>query len=115
MTYRIDAKTPKGQAGQLLRAVNLEARASSAPETAFIRKTSVLDDSFSPPKRSSSYAVIWEEGPFEWGVIGSGGGNIWCEELGYKLYDPRLEPTFDIAPHVNFGHGYSFDFTFYPR
>jgi hypothetical protein len=111
MTYVIDAKTPRGQAGQMLRAVNREAKAIGAPETAVLEKRSIVTSSM---KRINTYMVIWEDGPFEWAIIGGGGGNIWGEEMGYKLYDRRLEPTFDIASHVNSEHNSSFDFTFYP-
>ena len=111
MTYVIDAKTPRGQAGQMLRAVNREAKAIGAPETAVLEKRSIVTSSM---KRINTYMVSWEDGPFEWAIIGGGGGNIWGEEMGYKLYDRRLEPTFDIASHVNSEHNSSFDFTFYP-
>jgi hypothetical protein len=111
MTYVIDAKTPKGQAGQMLRAVNAEARAWGAPETAWLHKESIVRSDY---KRISTYSVSWEDGPYEWAVIGGNGGHIWGEEMGYKLYDRRLDPTFDIADHVRFEHNASFDFTFYP-
>jgi hypothetical protein len=60
------------------------------------------------------WEVTWEDGPYEWAVIGGGGGNIWGEEMGYHLYDHRLQPTFEFASHVTFDHNSSFDFTFSP-
>jgi hypothetical protein len=110
MTYVIDAKTPKGQAGQMLRAVNREAKANGAPETAVLEKRLIVTSSC---KRINTYMVIWEDGPFEWAIIGED-GNIWGEEMGYTLYDRRLEPTFAIAPHVILEHNSRFDFTFCP-
>ena len=103
MTYTIDAKTPKGQANQVLRAVNREAKRLDAPETAIVRKD------------GRGWQVTWEDGPYEWALIGGNGGNIWGEEFGYKLYDRRLQPTFEFASHVYFEHWFTFDFTFYPN
>ena len=111
MTYTIDAKTPRGQASQLLRAVNREAQRFDLPETAFIRRHQIRR---SDEKRVTFWEVTWEDGPFEWAVTGGGGGNIWGEELGYKLYDRRLPATFEFAAHVHFDHNSSFDFTFSP-
>jgi hypothetical protein len=110
MTYVIDAKTPKGQAGQMLKAVNAEAKAWGAPETAFLIKEKVRR---SDNRVVNHWKITWEDGPYEWAVIGGMGGHIWGEEMGYKLYDKRLESTFGFAPHVRFEHYYSFDFTFY--
>jgi len=113
MPYLIDAKTPKGQAGQMLRAVNREAKAIGAPETAVLEKRPIVTSSM---KRLNTYMVIWEDGPFEWAIIGGGQGNIWEEEMGRdwcRVYSSS-EPTFDIAPHVRFDHNSSFDFTFGP-
>jgi hypothetical protein len=105
MIHKINAKTAKGQAGQMLRAVRKEARKSGAPETAVLLKEH--DDGF------TMWRVVWEDGPFDWAIIGAGKGNIWGEELGYCLYDRRLKPTFEFASHVRFEHYYSFDIVFY--
>jgi hypothetical protein len=108
MTYTIDAKTPKGQAGQMLRAIKAIAKASGlSAEYAEVRL-------YGEPEGGKAYQVVWEDGPFEWGVIGGNGGNIWGEEMGYHLYDKRLEPTFAFAEHVCFEHYWSFDFCFFP-
>ena len=108
MTYVIDAKTPRGQAGQMLRAVNAEATAVGMDKTAILRKG----------ETPRTYEVIWEDGPYEWGIIGGLGGRIWNEELGWNPYHNRdgsfVTPTFQFADHVRFEHYYSFDFTFYP-
>ena len=108
-THVIDAKTAKGQAGQMLRAIRWEAKAMGMDASEAVLRSYHMEEG--GPK--GSWQVVWEGGPFEWGVIGSGGGNIWGEEMGYHLYDKRLEPTFKLAPHVNFGHYWSFDFVFY--
>jgi len=103
MAHLIDAKTAKGQAGQMLRAIRREAiRAGMDAEEAVLK---------GGPQ--GSWQVVWEGGPFEWAVTGGHGGNIWGEEMGYHLYDERLQPTFQMAPHVNVGHQRSFDFIFY--
>ena len=114
MTYTIDAKTAKGQANQVLRAVNREARRLDLPETAIVRKIPTRRSDGPNVKRVTFWEVTWEDGPYEWAVIGGGGGNIWGEELGYKLYDRRLPATFEFAAHVHFDHNSSFDFTFSP-
>jgi len=114
MTYMIDAKTPKGQAGQLLRAVNTEAKLAGCPRSARIIKEQVRR---SDNKVVNHWKVTWGDGPFEWGIIGGLGGAIWNEELGgtpYRNYDGSpVTPTFRFADHVRFEHDYSFDFTFY--
>ena len=114
MTYTIDAKTTKGQAGQMLRAVNTEAKAVGYPASARLIKEQVRR---SDNKVVNHWKVTWEDGPFEWGIIGGLGGDIWNEELGgtpYRNYDGSpVTPTFRFADHVRFGHYYSFDFTFY--
>ena len=115
MTYVIDAKTPKGQAGQMLRAGNAEATAVGMHKTAILRKESIKRSDY---KRVNHYVVVWEDGPYEWGIIGGGGGAIWNEEMGWNAYLNRdgsfVTPTFEFADHVRFDHNYSFDFTFYP-
>ena len=114
MTYLIDAQTPKGQAGQMLRAANTEARTYGAPETALLIKEKVRR---SDNKVVNHWQVTWGDGPFEWGIIGGLGGAIWNEELGRTPYRNRdgspVTPTFRFADHVRFGHDSSFDFTFY--
>jgi hypothetical protein len=77
MTKVINAKTPKGAASQLLRA---------------IRK-------FDPDERNSgitSFAgapkVYWTSGPYEWSVIATGTGDIFAEEQGGDLADAYQNP-----------------------
>ena len=116
MTYMIDAKTPKGQAGQMLRAVNTEAKTIGCPASARLIQEQVRR---SDNKVVNRWKVTWEDGPFEWGIIGGLGGAIWNEELGrspspYRNWDGSpVTPTFQFAPHVRFDHDSSFDFTFY--
>ena len=114
MTYLIDAKTPKGQAGQMLRAVNAIAKGYGAPATAMLQKDRVRR---SDNKVVNHYKVVWEDGPYEWAIIGGGGGNILNEELGLSAYrnpdGSYVTPTFQFSDHVYFDHYYSFDFTFY--
>ena len=115
MAHVIDAKTPKGQAGQMLRAVNAEAASVGMDKTAILMKESIVR---SDCKRVNHYVVSWEDGPFEWGIIGGGGGAIWNEELGRNPYRNQagsfVTPTFQIADHVRFDHNSSYGFTFYP-
>ena len=114
MPYVIDAKTPKGQAGQMLRAVNAEATAVGMDKTAIIVKESIIRSDY---KRVNHYVVVWRDGPFEWGVIGGLGGAIWNEELGKSMYrnsdGSPVTPTFRFADHVRFDHNSGSDFTFY--
>ena len=109
MAYLIDAKTARGQAGQMLRAIRREARSVGMDAGEAVLRSYHLEEG--GPR--GSWQVVWEGGPFEWGVIGGEGGNIWGEEMGYHLYDKRLQPTFEFAPHVYFEHYKSFDFIFY--
>ena len=78
MTTAINAKTPKGAASQLLRA---------------IRK-------FDPDERNSGITffadapkVYWTAGPYEWAVIATGPGDIFAEEQGGTLTDAYRNPA----------------------
>ena len=125
-TYTINAKTPKGQANQVLRAIQREAERTGADSAyAFVKRydehhggacTAVGKShaSYCTGCSKGAWTVCWEDGPYEWGVIAGGGGNIWGEELGYTLYDRRLAPTFEFASHVKFDHYWTFDFCFFP-
>ena len=110
-THYIDAKTPKGQANQVLRALRWEARDMmfGADITAEVRP---YDD---PLGQQGPWQVVWEDGPYEWGFNGGSGGCIWDEELpiGYSGGASRRVPTFKFAEHVNFDHHFSFDMIFY--
>ena len=108
MAYRIDAKTPKGQAGQLLRFID---RMAGVQGAATLERRTYRNSNYA---MRVSWKVIWEGGPFEWAIVGGAGGNIWGEELGYKLYDPRLPRTFQFADHVRFDHDSYHDIIFYP-
>ena len=82
--YKITAKTAKGAAAQVLRAI----QQMPGGEGAFIRESAYSD----------SPTVYWEAGPYEWAVIATGPGNIWTEELGGSLTDAyqRSSPTFAL-------------------
>ena len=115
-TYTIDAKTPKGQAGQMRRALlQLAKFYGQHPE---IEVSEVRRDWPEPIQGASTYSIGWEAGPYEWAQIGGSGGNIFREEfegmLEYKTNE-RYPPTFKFADHVYFEHYYSFDFIFYPN
>jgi hypothetical protein len=127
-THYIDAKTPKGQASQVLRALRWEARYMmfGADITAEVRPydspyllgygagwTGVGLDPLGP--HQPCWQVVWEDGPYEWGLNGGSGGCIWDEELpiGYSGGASRRVPTFRFAEHVNFDHYFSFDIIFY--
>ena len=82
--YKITAKTARGAAAQVLRAI----KQMPGGEGAFIRESAYCD----------SPTVYWEAGPYEWAVIATGPGNIWTEELGGSLTDAyqRSSPTFAL-------------------
>lgn len=83
MTAIIDAITAKGAAGKTLRAI----KKLPGGEYATIRRT----------EYGNGYAVVWEEGPYEWTIISTGPGDIFAEELGGTLSDAyHNEPTFDF-------------------
>lgn len=85
MTATINARTPKGAAGATLRAI----RTLPGGEYAFVR----------PTEHGSGWAVVWEEGPYEWTIIATGPGDIYAEEMGGTLVDAyqRNKPTFDFS------------------
>ena len=112
MTYTIDAKTPRGQAGQMLRAIQAIAKQwGLSAKGADVRVYDFDDYGDDAPK---AYHVVWEDGPYEWGMIGGHGGDIFAEELGYSPYASQFGPTFKFAEHVYFEHHWSFDFIFCP-
>jgi hypothetical protein len=81
MTYTIDAKTPKGQAGQMLRAIKAIAKASGlSAEYAEVRL-------YGEPEGGKAYQVVWEDGPFEWGVKIKAGGDY--EHGRYTMGGPQ--------------------------
>jgi hypothetical protein len=107
MTYLIDAKTPKGQAGQMLRAINREAESMGQNASAVMEKQPMGNwDS----KKVNHYRVAWEEGPYEWAILCASGEDIWHEELRM----PSVEPTFEFADHVYFEVNRSFELCFHP-
>ena len=82
MTTMINAKTPRGAANQLLRAIR-----KIDPDE---RNSGIGFDEDAPK-------VWWESGPYEWAVIATGPGDIFAEELGGTLGDAyRNKPTFDM-------------------
>ena len=82
MTTTINAKTPRGAANQLLRAI----RKIDSDE----RNSGIGFDGNAPK-------VWWETGPYQWAVIATGPGDIFAEELGGTLADAyRNKPTFDM-------------------
>ncbi len=86
--YTIKAKTPRGAANEILRAIKREPGGANA----FIRKADYFD---------KLWCVVWEEGPYEWAPIATGRGNIWDEENGLPLYCRTSTPTFDSLSTEN--------------
>ena len=82
--HKIRAKTPRGAANQLLRAI----KTMPGGEGAFIRKSDYGD----------APTVVWEAGPYEWAVIATGPGDIYAVEMGGTLTDAyrRNRPTFAL-------------------
>jgi hypothetical protein len=89
MTYVIDAKTPRGAAGQLKRAIQAEITATYGRDDPAVLEITV-------EARGLSYTVTWIEGPYEWAIVGTMGGDIWAEELTGEL--SSADPTFAYRP-----------------
>jgi hypothetical protein len=70
-TKMITAKTPRGAAVQVHKALLIIAK-----QLSFNLEEIRLD----------GCTVSWEEGPYEWAIISSMGGNIWEEEAVGTLY-----------------------------
>ena len=117
MTYIIDAKTPRGQANQMARALKKECAKRGLQFTGSVKSEPFNTDfGYGVTRHTATrWIVEWEDGPYEWGVVGVGLGNIWGEEDGYRLYDSRLTATFEFASHVSATPDYSFDLCFYPN
>jgi hypothetical protein len=47
--------------------------------------------------RRKGWMVTWENGPFEWAIIGTLGGAIWAEELGVYPYAIGHTETFKFV------------------
>lgn len=114
-THTINAKTAKGQATQMLRALKKEAKRVygwTDEQCDFEMFVARADEHHGMSK--GTWTVCWESGPFEWGVTTGLGGNMWGEEMGYPLHDRRLKPTFEFADGIFYEHYWSFDYVFYP-
>jgi len=107
MTYIINAKTAKGAAGQMTRALQHTYRKIyggrlTGPGAPFIRaEERVYRDLHSPGmplRKYKTYTVIWEEGPYEWAILALGGLDIFRSELAgdYASFGmrPPSRPTF---------------------
>lgn len=123
MTHKIDAKTPKGQAMQMRRALRKEARLNGRPDDVFVGEHK---------QYPAIWTLSWEEGPFEWTYFATGGCDIWAEDFLQNLhsYLSELElrwsrndalirnmrdykPTFEFAPHVTIRPVNSFELSFH--
>ena len=84
MAHKIDAKTPRGAASQLLRAIR-----KIDPEE---RNSGIYEE--------SNTTVWWEGGPYAWAIIASQRGDIFTERdrYGYLGDIWQNEPTFDAGP-----------------
>ena len=85
MAYKITARTPAGAAKQLHRHIEtLCDEVGQSTEYVILRT----------PQESERgcWEVIWEEGPYEWAIVASMGGDIYEAELGGT--GQRLQPTF---------------------
>jgi hypothetical protein len=86
MTYQIDAKTAMGAANQLARALRQELKRRHPEVDA--------DDIVIAREDEGRIEVIWEEyAPYEWTIIGTGGGDIWMEEDGSLLNEAYDAPA----------------------
>jgi hypothetical protein len=99
MTYVIDAKTASGAASQLKRAIQDEITrvfGQDDPSVLDVKRQAV-DIGYGD--RRKGWMVTWENGPFEWAIIGTLGGAIWNEELGrnpYRNNGRAVVPTFSF-------------------
>ena len=88
MTYVIDAKTARGAANQLKRAIQDEITKVYGKDDPSVLDVKVTDAMRGYGDKRKNYTVTWENGPFEWAVIGSMEGDIWAEEMTGELsYD----------------------------
>jgi hypothetical protein len=67
---------------------------------------------YTPPILQDRTTIVWEEGPYEWPIILTGGGSIWDEECGGKLYESPAEITFEM-PDVIAEPDNNYSLTFY--
>ena len=112
MAYPITARTPAGAAKQLHRHIE-----TLCDEVGQSREGVVLRN----PQESEygGWEVMWEEGPYEWAIAASSGGDIYEAELGGT--GQRLQPTFPgmyetKAERTWFAEpGFSFSLGFYRR
>ena len=99
MTYVIDAKTASGAASQLKRAIQDEITKVYGKDDPSVLDVKVTDAVHGYGDKRKNYTVTWENGPFEWAIIGTLGGAIWNEELGrnpYRNNGRAVVPTFSF-------------------
>jgi hypothetical protein len=112
MAYEITARTPAQAAKQLHRhLLKICEGTGQSSKYVTIRKPSESE--------YGGWEVMWEEGPFEWAIAASMGGDIYEAELGGT--GQRLQPTFPgmyetKAERTWFAEpGFSFSLGFYRR
>ena len=85
MAYEITARTPAQAAKQLHRhLLKICEGTGQSSKYVTIRKPSESE--------YGGWEVMWEEGPYEWAIAASSGGDIYEAELGGT--GQRLQPTF---------------------
>ena len=82
MHIEVTAKTPAGASNQVFRGIKRMAKSVGQDTTYIMRRQ----------RPGGGWEVVWEEGPFEWAIAASLGGDIWEEELEGTLY--QRPPTF---------------------
>jgi hypothetical protein len=98
MAHKIDAKTPRGAANQLLRAIRkIDPEEQNSGRRVEDFRIRMGDHSLWWGERWSIVTVWWEGGPYEWAIIASGGGDIFAEEFGDPRDVWRNGPTFDMT------------------
>jgi hypothetical protein len=81
MTTTITAKTKRGAASQIAKAIRREAvrvMGMTAQEAEDFITLTTLEWTRPTAPPDTSYEIIWEcSSPYEWAMIATGGGNIW--------------------------------------
>jgi hypothetical protein len=113
MTATITAKTARGAASQIAKAIRRDAvrmmglTVQEAEDYIFIRTETeryesgwYLPGEHRPTKAErTSYKICWESfAPYEWAILATGGGNIWDEEAGRALYSGQ--PTLSLPTNT---------------
>jgi len=96
MTYAINAKTAKGAATAIAKALNKEAVKRGGYPTATVE---IVSPRY--PEDTTRYYVHWEDGPYEWSLLAHWGNIFGEEETGSlaKAYSGPSTFTFKYSSH----------------